>query len=72
MFSSTFWTPYFRNEHIPDKRHYYSLSNSLSFLYFFSKSVRYKGKMNTTVTGSEVKHVRQIVDFIVFESALGS
>ena len=28
--------------------------------------------MNTTVTGFEVKHVRQVIDFRVFESALGS
>ena len=42
------------------------------FYIFFSKSARNKGKMNTTVTGSEVKHVRQVMDFRVFESALGS
>ena len=72
MISSMFWRPLVRNKHIPYKLHYYFLSLSISFPYFFSRSARNKGNMNASVTGFEVKNVRQVMDFNVFESPLGS
>ena len=72
MVFSTFWTPQFRNKHILYKLHYYFLSISISFLFFLSKSARNEGKMNATGTSFEVKDVRQVMDFQVFESVPGS
>ena len=37
-----------------------------------SRSAKNKGNMNATGTGFEVKDVRQVMDFKVFKSALGS
>ena len=52
--------------------HHYFSSVFISFLYFFYRSARNKANTNATGTGFEVKDVRQIKDFKVFESALGS
>ena len=59
-------------KHIPCKLHYYFLSISISFLYFLSGSARNKGNMNRTGICFELKDVEQVMDFKVFESALGS
>ena len=72
MISSSVWTPWFRNKHIPYMLHYYFLSLSISFLYFLSRSGRNKGNMNATGTCFELKDLEQVMDFKVFESALGS
>ena len=48
------------------------LSSSLSFPYFSSRSAGNKGKMNATGTGFVLQDVTKFMDFIVFESALGS
>ena len=46
VISFTFWTPLFRNRHIPYKLHYYFLSFSISVLYFLSRSTTNKGNIN--------------------------
>ena len=40
------------------------------FLYFLYRSARNKGNMNATGRGFEVKDVMQVMDFMVFVSAL--
>ena len=72
MISSTFWTPEFRNNHIPYKLHYYFIYISISFLYFLSSSARNKGNKNVTGTGFQLKDVTKFMEFRVFESALGN
>ena len=52
--------------------HHYFSSISISFLYFFYRSAKNKGNMNATDTAFELNDVRQVMDFRVFESALGS